>query len=203
MSLINSWNLESPKNCLKRAAKSWALRGQQKQDWFWNQHSLLGMGSCSILAIKNIDLFHIKITHIENCFCSVEQRLPLAKKAKSLAWPLAWLAIFTKQNSLPNLWSQLWSTMRINQDASVIESLLDYSNRYTGPETSCATANNFSTAKTLHKKLADNLYRLCNQQHKQVFKEYAADMWTGVNHSPGLSALVSSLLILLTQLKLS
>ncbi len=54
------------------------------------------MGSCSILAIKNNDLFHIKITHIENCFCSVEQSLPLAKTAKSLAWPLAWLAIFTK-----------------------------------------------------------------------------------------------------------
>ena len=54
-------------------------------------------------------LFHIKITHIEKCFCRVEQSLPLANKAKSLAWPLAWLAILTKQDSLPNLWSWLWS----------------------------------------------------------------------------------------------
>jgi len=38
---------------------------------------------------KGIILFHIKIKHIENCFCSVEQSLPLAKKAKSPAWPLA------------------------------------------------------------------------------------------------------------------
>ncbi len=68
------------------------------------------MGSCSILAIKNNDLFHIKITHIENCFCSVERSLPLAKKAESLAWPLAWLAILTTQNSLPNLWSCVWFT---------------------------------------------------------------------------------------------
>ena len=79
-------------------------------DGFWNQHSLLGMGSCSIMAMKNNDLFHIKITHIENCFCSVEHSLPLAKKAKSLAWPLAWFDILTKQNSLPNLWSWVWST---------------------------------------------------------------------------------------------
>ena len=32
-------------------------------------------------------LFHVKSTHIENCFCSVEQSLPLAKKARSLDWP--------------------------------------------------------------------------------------------------------------------
>jgi len=49
-------------------------------------------------------LFHIKIKHIENCFGSVEHSfLPLAKTAKSPAWPLALLAFFTKQNSLPNL----------------------------------------------------------------------------------------------------
>ncbi len=28
------------------------LLGQQEQDCFWNQHSLLGMGSCSVLAIQ-------------------------------------------------------------------------------------------------------------------------------------------------------
>ena len=95
------WNHK--KECLKSTAKSWPLHGQHEQVWFWNQHSLLGMGSCSILAIKVHNLFHIKVTHIENCFCSVEQSLPLAKKAKSPAWPLAWLAILTKQNSLPNL----------------------------------------------------------------------------------------------------
>ncbi len=110
-SLINSWILKSQKKkCLKSTAKSWPLHGQHEQVWLWNQHSLLGMGSCSILAIKIHNLFHIKITHIENCFCSVEQSLPRAKKAKSLAWPLAWLAILTKQNSLPNLWSWVWST---------------------------------------------------------------------------------------------
>jgi len=49
-------------------------------------------------------------------------------------------------------------TMRIKQDASVIESLLDYSNRYTGPETSCATANNFNTAEDCHVKLVKALY---------------------------------------------
>jgi hypothetical protein len=48
--------------------------------------------------------------------------------------------------------------MRIKQDASVIESLLDYSNRYTGPETSCATANNFNTAEDCHVKLVKALY---------------------------------------------
>ncbi len=93
--------------------------------------------------------------------------------------------------------------MRIKHDASVIESLLDYSNRYTGPETSCATANNFNTAETLHKKLVDNLYRFCKSATQEGFEGVCRRYVDWCNHSPGLSVLTSSLLILLTQLKLS
>jgi len=46
--------------------------------------------------------------------------------------------------------------MRIKQDASVIESLLDYSN--------------FNTAETLHKKLVDNLYRFCQPATQASFE---------------------------------
>ena len=60
--------------------------------------------------------------------------------------------------------------MRIKQDASVVESLLDYSNRYTGPETSCATANNFNSAETLHRKLVDILYRFCKPATQASFE---------------------------------
>ncbi len=59
---------------------------------------------------------------------------------------------------------------RNKQDASVIESLLDYSKRYTGPETSCATANNCNTAETLHKKLVDNLYHFCEPATQASFE---------------------------------
>jgi len=52
----------------------------------------------------------------------------------------------------------------------VIESLLDYSNRYTGPETSCATANNFNSAETLHRKLVDILYRFCKPATQASFE---------------------------------
>ena len=48
--------------------------------------------------------------------------------------------------------------MRIQKDISVIESLLDYSNRYSSPNTSCATANNFNTAEDCHVKLVKALY---------------------------------------------
>ena len=200
----------------------------------------------------------------------MEQSLPLAKKAKSLAWPLAWLAIFTKQNSLPNLWSQVWSTktftssictsfhqlncsdhhhqvslstepvwvlslfeywawlllslierdldysqqgfneatttrspsptMRIKQDASV--SLLDFSNRYIGPETSCATAINFSTAETVHKKLADNLYRLCKPATQASFEGVCRRYVDWCESQPQIECAYKFFAFLLTQLKL-
>ncbi len=63
---------------LGTAWPAWTRLDYRLDGRFWNQHSLLGMGSCSILAITNKYLFHVKITHIENCFCNVEQSLPLA-----------------------------------------------------------------------------------------------------------------------------
>ena len=103
-SLINSWILKSQKtqdsNKVRGIAwPAWTSQGLQSTQ-----------GSCSISAIKTIDLFHIKTTHIEKYFCSVKQSLPLVKKAQSLAMLVTWLAILTKPNPLPRLWSWVWST---------------------------------------------------------------------------------------------
>ncbi len=79
----------------------------------------LGMASCSRSAIAFHTLFHIKIKHIENCFCSVEQSLPLVNKAQSLAMLLAWLTILTKPKSLPDLWGWVWSTRTFRSSSCI------------------------------------------------------------------------------------
>ena len=60
--------------------------------------------------------------------------------------------------------------MRKKQDKSLIDSLLDYSNRYTGPETSCASTNSFNTAEEHHKKLLQPLYALREPATKASFE---------------------------------
>ncbi|DBA96157.1 TPA: hypothetical protein ACH3X1_015639 [Trebouxia sp. C0004] len=60
--------------------------------------------------------------------------------------------------------------MRIKKEISVIESLLDYSNRYSSPVTSCATANLFNTAEDCHVKLVKALYMDTMPATKAIFE---------------------------------